>query len=696
MDTILLVVSNNKDRELLAKLLSSKYTIIESNSINDTEHVFDLCLIDTVSLEKEWNNIMLIRRNAEPIYLPVLLLTLQKDVGLSTRNLWKIIDDIILIPIEKIELNARIKNLLLTRKLSVELKRRDDAIIEENQTRLALAIRSSKIGFLDWELEDNKIWLSPELKTQLGYDHSEMENDYTVWIEHIHPEDNGPFFKIIEENIASHNSYFETEIRLLNKSLDYLYFLVHIAIFYKNNSAYRILLSNIDVTERKKDQIEKENLLELNKAMFNGHDAIMLLVESLDGRVLDANPAAAKFYGYTREELLALNIRDINPILEDLEPKTIPLIMNRKQQQFTFTHNLKNGEKRIVDIYPCPINYHGQTKYFSIIFDVTEREKLRNDLYLEKEYLKNLIEYANAPIITWTPELTINEFNSAFERLTGLSRKEVIGQQIDILFPSKENNLIKEKIENTSANEHWDNIEIPVQTTSGEIKTVLWNSAHVYGSDGIEIATIAQGMDITERNKSEQKLLMAMKKTVELISKTVELRDPYTAGHQDRVMQLSDAIAKKIGIPEEEIVGINMAAIVHDLGKMYVPSEILSKPGKLSTIEYELIKTHAQAGYEILKNVEFPWPLANMILQHHERMDGTGYPNALMGTSILLGARILAVADVVEAMVSHRPYRPALGIDMALQEIFKNKGTKYDEQIVDACLNIFQQGFLFE
>ncbi|MDP1997822.1 MAG: HD-GYP domain-containing protein, partial [Gallionella sp.] len=179
--------------------------------------------------------------------------------------------------------------------------------------------------------------------------------------------------------------------------------------------------------------------------------------------------------------------------------------------------------------------------------------------------------------------------------------------------------------------------------------------------------------------------------TVRAMAAIVDMRDPYTAGHQARVADLATAIAKQIGLPEEQVHGIHLAGTVHDLGKINVPAEILSKPGKITDIEYSLIKIHSQAGYDILKGINFPWPIAQMVLQHHERMDGSGYPQGLKGEAILIEARILAVADVVEAISAHRPYRPGLGIEVALEEITKNRGAFYDPQAVDACLTLFRE-----
>jgi len=192
--------------------------------------------------------------------------------------------------------------------------------------------------------------------------------------------------------------------------------------------------------------------------------------------------------------------------------------------------------------------------------------------------------------------------------------------------------------------------------------------------------------------ESFERLKRTIGETTIALTSILEKRDPYTAQHQQRVAYLACAIAQELGFSEEEIEGINVAAVLHDIGKIYVPSEILSKPGKLTESEFAIIKTHPLVACDILKKIEFPWPIAPIVLQHHERMDGSGYPHRLSDGDIVPEARILGVADVVEAMSSHRPYRAALGIDKALEEIAKNRGILYDPEVVDACIKLFKEG----
>ena len=199
------------------------------------------------------------------------------------------------------------------------------------------------------------------------------------------------------------------------------------------------------------------------------------------------------------------------------------------------------------------------------------------------------------------------------------------------------------------------------------------------------------------QEESTKRLRQSLQDAVLAIASTLETRDPYTAGHQRGVARLAMAIARELDVPEDDLEGIFLAGVVHDIGKIQIPSEILSKPGKLTPLEFELVKTHAQGGYDILKGVKFPWPVAEMVLQHHERLDGSGYPRGLKSDQILLGSKIIAVADVVQAMTSHRPYRPARGLDAALAEIEANKATKYYAPAVEACIGLFRnKGFTFE
>lgn len=201
----------------------------------------------------------------------------------------------------------------------------------------------------------------------------------------------------------------------------------------------------------------------------------------------------------------------------------------------------------------------------------------------------------------------------------------------------------------------------------------------------------------TERQEGVDRLRKSLGATINAMAITVETRDPYTAGHQRKVADLAQAIAVEMHLEDKRVDGLRLASMIHDLGKISIPSEILTKPTKLTDIELQIVRMHAQAGYDILRDIDFPWPIARMVIEHHERLDGSGYPNQLTGNDILLESKILSVADVIEAMASHRPYRPALGLDEAKDEILKNRGILYDSEVVDACLQLFEEKrFSFE
>ena len=246
-------------------------------------------------------------------------------------------------------------------------------------------------------------------------------------------------------------------------------------------------------------------------------------------------------------------------------------------------------------------------------------------------------------------------------------------------------------------------LECRVKRKDGTYLCWLDRGSVVYDESGKPARWIGAVTDITERKRAEKeveesagRLRQMMDGTVRAISSALEFRDPYTAGHEKRVAALSSAIAAEMGLPADQVEGVRITGYMHDLGKIAIPAEILFKPGRLSDHEFSIVKTHPQFGYDILKEINFVWPVALATLQHHERLDGSGYPQGLKGEAILLEARILAVADVVETMVSNRSYRPAVGLEAALKEISANKGILYDAEAAGACARVFKErGFRF-
>ncbi|MGP8207515.1 MAG: HD domain-containing phosphohydrolase [Acidimicrobiales bacterium] len=282
--------------------------------------------------------------------------------------------------------------------------------------------------------------------------------------------------------------------------------------------------------------------------------------------------------------------------------------------------------------------------------------------------------------------------NQALARLTGLPVEDQLGRPAAEITPDLWPQLEPIYRSVLASGEPVLNVEVARASASepGGTDHCL-SSFYPVRIDGQVVGVGVVVVDISGRRRAEGLLAANLDALVHTIATTVEFRDPYTAGHQTRVAHLAGAIGRELSLDEADVQGIRTAAGIHDIGKIGVPAEILSKPGRLSTPEFEIIKQHSQQGHDIVAGIAFPWPVAQMILQHHERLDGSGYPSRLRGEQILPGARIIAVADVVEAMSSHRPYRPAKGVEVALAEVERQRGQQLDPDVVDACMRLFRE-----
>jgi len=325
-----------------------------------------------------------------------------------------------------------------------------------------------------------------------------------------------------------------------------------------------------------------------------------------------------------------------------------------------------------------------------------ERRLAESRLKKSEEKYRTLFEESRDAIYINADQGELIDFNQATLALFGYTREEMAGMHTKDIFVNENEYLrFQEEIKQKGSIREFG---VVLRKKDGTGMNCLISSTvrrskdnSIMGNQGI-IRDISELMSSRQTlEKTLNKLRKALGGTIQAMALTVETRDPYTAGHQRGVSNLARVIATEMGVSENQIQGIRFAGVLHDIGKICVPGEILSKPGNISKNELGLIREHSQVGHNILKTVDFPWPIARIVLQHHEKMDGSGYPDGVSGENILLEARILAVADVVEAMASHRPYRPALGIDMALKEIQQNKNTFFDPQAVDACLRLFNE-----
>ena len=306
-----------------------------------------------------------------------------------------------------------------------------------------------------------------------------------------------------------------------------------------------------------------------------------------------------------------------------------------------------------------------------------------------KEEWESTFDAVTDPIFLHDKEFRIIRANRAYAEQAGMELSQLIGRFYWEVFPKGEGALPG----CTQALEKREKMEEEVVTKEGRI--YLSRSYAIEGNG--HSRSIHFMRDITESKKSAEAIRSALDGTINAVTRMAEARDPYTSGHQQRVSRLATAIAEELGWEKEEIEGIRLGAMIHDIGKIHLPAEILSKPSRLNEIEFSLIKSHPEVGYDILKDIRFPWPVAEIAHQHHERLDGSGYPQGLKGDQICREARIVAVADIVEAMASHRPYRPGLGIEVALKEVESQRGKTLDADAVDACLRLFREkGFVFE
>ncbi len=333
------------------------------------------------------------------------------------------------------------------------------------------------------------------------------------------------------------------------------------------------------------------------------------------------------------------------------------------------------------------------------------KHKIEKTLKERERWFSTILKSISDAVIAVDDQGRVTFMNPVAERLVDFKFEDGGGKSLreKIKIAEEEMSIFQKKTQVSKVKLHFPREFVLVAPNSEKIP-VEFSDSSIKDEKGNEFGCVLVFRDLRERKmvqeeleQSNKKLRKLLQETIKSLASAAEKRDPYTAGHQERVTRLACAIAEEMNLSPERIEGIQMAGIIHDIGKIYVPAEILSKPTSLDPPEIALIQKHPQVGYEILKGIEFPWPIAEIVLQHHERMLGSGYPRGLQGEEILLEARIIGVADVVEAMYSHRPYRPSLGIEAALKEIFVNRAFLYDPVVVDVCVDLFQKkGFKFE
>lgn len=438
----------------------------------------------------------------------------------------------------------------------------------------------------------------------------------------------------------------------------------------KNYCVHGEVMKGDHITALQKSEERYRTLFEQSK------DVIFLT--SREGNIIAINQATLDMFHYTREEMLNMHLYELYA-----DPATSKGLQQFMEQEEVILR--KKDGTIIGGLLTATVHRadDGSVQgYQVVICDLNERRYVDEQLSGQALIFENI----NDAIIVTDLEGNIKTWNPAAEEMFGC-----------------DSDFLRTTIGG-----------LTTQVTRGKLQTGRWtgemNFTRQDGTEGIcettviplrnEHGTITSVFgvcrDVTDRKRAEAHLQQSYDQlqetliaTVNTLASTIEMRDPYTAGHQRRVTILACAIAEEMGLANDQFDGLRMASLIHDLGKINVPAEILSKPGKINEIEFSIIRYHPQICYDILKKIELPWPVAKIVLHHHERLDGSGYPQGLKGDEIILEAKILGVADVVEAMASHRPYRPALGIKIALEEITKNRDILYDPIVVDTCVKLF-------
>jgi PAS domain S-box-containing protein/putative nucleotidyltransferase with HDIG domain len=421
----------------------------------------------------------------------------------------------------------------------------------------------------------------------------------------------------------------------------------------------------------------------------------VLILKAEDGCILDANDAALSTYGYSVEQIRTLRLTDLWSPETQSDADACLRAAREHGGVFQAAHRRADGSIFTAELVSVPVVTDDTPALLVMVRNISEHEALEALLRESKAALQSILD--NAPLLVCVTALDgrYTLANRMLETLLMPPGETMVGRLRADVMPAEhaEEHAANDRV--VLASRLPATFEEPFDEPDGR-HTYLSTRFPLFDDDG-EIASVCSiSADITDVKRVEAELADAntrlaevVRETAAIVGRVVATRDPYTQNHEIRVAELAALIAAAMGLSDDEIEGVEMAALLHDIGKMCVPAEILSKPGPLSKEQFALVQCHPAAGYEILQGVDFPWPVAEAVLQHHERLDGSGYPQGLRGDETCVFARILAVADVVEAIASHRPYRPALGIGAAIEWITRHPD-KYDQDVTAGLLSVYE------
>jgi PAS domain S-box-containing protein len=574
--------------------------------------------------------------------------------------------------------------------------------LKDSEEKYRTILENIDDGYYEVDLNGNFTFFNASMCRILGYPQEEMMGMNNR--QFTDKENAKKLFQTFNEVYKTEEPAKEFDWQIIRKDGTKRYIEVSVSL-QKNSSGQPIGFQGIarDITERKQAE---EVLLESEKFFkeITENSSDIIIITDKNGDIKYCSRSIERIAGYRPEELIGrsaltlIHPDDKKRAVGDFG-KAILAIDSATPNAFRIVH--KDGSERYFEGLGGNLLDNPDVAGFIMnVHDITESKRAEEKLRRSEKKYRSLVENAQEGIFQSTAEGRHISVNQAFANILGYeSPEEVMAAIADIphqvyVHPDDRTKILQ-IIEKEGSVKGY---EAEFYKKDGSKTWMSINMHAIRDEEGRLLYYQGTDQDIiekknmeTERQENIERLRKSLGVTINAISMIVEMKDPYTSGHQQRVSDLARSIATEMGLSADRQDFLRTASAIHDIGKISVPSEILSKPTKLTDLEFSLIKTHAQSGYDILKDIEFPWPVADVVLQHHERMDGSGYPQGLKGDDILLEARILAVADVVEAIASHRPYRPELGIDFALEEISGNKGILYDADAVDACLKLFRE-----
>jgi PAS domain S-box-containing protein/putative nucleotidyltransferase with HDIG domain len=545
-------------------------------------------------------------------------------------------------------------------------------------------------------------YVSPSTKKITGYSQKEHYENPQLGFKIVHPDDRKKLTAFMEGKIPVEPII----LRWIKKDGTVIWIEMQMTPIYDSeNKLVAIEGVSRDITKRKEieEQLEKREK-DMQNLISNLPGVVFKCKNNENWTMLFISKGCKRLLGYTPEELI--DDQEIS-YASLIHPDDKQYVWDRvKEAEKTNNHyeieyRIITKEEKIKTVLERGsfVGTHGST-IDGFITDITKMKIMQEKLKESEHFYKSIFEDTHEIMLIIDPDSSvIVDANEAACDFYGYSRDEIVNIRIPEMSTIDEKKVLEDfgriKKAGTGISEAVDTLK------NGEKRNILIYSSLIKREGKDLVLSIIH--DITDLKRSQKKLKDTLSdlhnsfiNSLRIIASITEARDPYTAGHQKRVSELSVAIAEDMALSKKRLEGLEMASLIHDIGKTSIPQELLTKPGKLTQIEFELIKEHPKIGYEIFKEHNFPWPIEKFIYEHHERLNGSGYPRGLKGNEISLEGRILAVADVVEAMSSNRPYRPSLGINEALDEIRKNAGILYDGNVVKACLKIFDKGFKFQ